>query len=169
MNEKCGKSKYAANLVPSSRLLIGWKPATGSRTLSLMSCQRLAISDDHYGSVRYSTSTLWPAHLHFNVKFNSKTGLFSSTFWFGRIFCCKTALLVEMQVCGSWFWIWGSEDEYHRALLSSPKASIWYPDRVRSSSISICIKFLSFSFQNHNRKQGGFLVKCIALFNIYPP
>ena len=32
---------------------------------------------------------------HFNVKFNSEAGLFSSTFWFWRIFCCQTALFVS--------------------------------------------------------------------------
>ena len=33
-------------------------------------------------------------HTCINEKFNSKAGLFSSIFWFGRIFCCKKALFV---------------------------------------------------------------------------
>ena len=33
-------------------------------------------------------------YMFFKVKYNSKASLFSSTFWFERIFGCKTALLV---------------------------------------------------------------------------
>ena len=50
--------------------------------------------DDHQGSVRYPTSKSRPAHLDLDRKFNFKAGLFSSTFWFERSFCCPWALLV---------------------------------------------------------------------------
>ena len=40
-----------------------------------------------------------PAHLDLDRKFNSKAGLFSSTFWFERSFCCPWALLVFRPYC----------------------------------------------------------------------